>query len=78
MPITPNETTAELQAMEQDAMEELWKKWASLWEEEEVKAREWQEADMSEQKEALAFAKAICQVQEKQELQGMLDINLSF
>ena len=38
MPITPNETTAEqaarlaaeLQAVEQDAMEELWKKRASL------------------------------------------------
>ena len=88
MPITPNETTAELQAVEQDAMEELQKKWVLLqkaveevqqkaWEEEEVKAWKWQEANMREQEQAFVKAKAIHQVQEEQELQGTLCIGLS-
>ena len=73
MPITPNETTAELQAMELNAMEELRKKRASLrkaveeaqqkvWEEEEVKTRK--------RREALGKAEAIRRAQEEQELQG--------
>jgi len=89
MPINPNETTAEraarlaaeLQAVEQEAMEELWKKWASLrkemeetqrraQEEEEVTARERREADMREREEALARAEAIRQAQEEREFQG--------
>ena len=72
---------AELQAVEQEAMEELQKKRVSLWkameeaqrkarEEEEVTARERQEADMREQEEALARAEAIHQAQEEQEIQG--------
>jgi len=79
MPITPNETTAERAAVEQDAMEELHRKRASLrrameeaqqkaWEEEEVTAREWEEA--------LAKAEAIRWAQEGQGLQGMLDVGL--
>jgi len=78
MPITPNETTAERAAVEQDAMEELRKRRASLrkaveeaqqkaQEEAEVTARE---ADMREWEEALARAKAIHQTQEEQEIQG--------
>jgi len=86
MPINQNETTAEraarlaaeLQAVEQEAMEELRKKRASLrkemeetqrraQEEEEVTARE---ADMREQEEALARAEAIRQAQEEREFQG--------
>jgi len=89
MPITPNETTAEraarlaaeLQAVEQDAMEELRKKRVSLrkaveeaqqkaQEEAEVTARERWEADMREREEALARAEAIRQAQEEREIQG--------
>jgi len=91
MPITPNETTAEravwlaaeLQAVEQDAMEELRKKRASLrkaveeaqqkaQEEAEVTAQERREANMREQEEAFARAEAIRQAQEEPEIQGKL------
>jgi len=79
MPINLNETTAEqaaqlaaeLQAMEQEAIEELWKKRASLrkaMEEAQWKVREEEEVTVRE--EALALAKAIRQAQEEQEIQG--------
>jgi len=91
-----NETTAErvarlaaeLQAMEQEAMEELRKKRASLRkemeetqrrarEEEEVTARERREANMREREEALARAEAIRQAQEEQEFQGKSVMGIS-
>jgi len=89
MPINLNETTAErvarlaaeLQAVEQEVMEELRKKQASLWkemeetqrrvrEEEEVTAQERWEADLREREEAMTRAKAIRQAQEEREFQG--------
>ena len=67
-------------AVEQDAMEELRKKRASLRkavEEAQQKAREEaevtaREANMREREEALAIAKAIRQAQEEREIQGKL------
>jgi len=73
--------------MEQEAMEDLRRKQASLrrameeaqqkaWEEEEVTVRERREADMREREEALAKAKAIRRVQGEQEFQGTMDVGL--
>jgi len=76
MPITPNETTAEQAAVEQDAMKELHRKWASLRRAmEEAQQKAWEEEEVTAW-EALAKAEAIRRAQEEQGLQGTLDIGL--
>jgi len=81
MPNTSNELTAEraawlaaeLQAVEQEAMEELRKKRASLW-----KAMEEVQQKAQEEEEARARAEAIRRAQEEPEPQGMSGIDFFF